>query len=680
MKRRRDIADTVSWMAGVASVLVAAALPAAYMAVGYNSLDASIRTEAEINGRLINGIVSAAPGLWRYETVRMGDLLSRRPDAGSREARRVLDDSGNVVAERDDGLSPPLIVRSRPLMDFGRRVGTLEIRRSLRPLLYGAGLFGLLGAFLGATVFYVLRVLPIAALREALDQLAREKERAQVTLSSVAESVVTTDLHGNVEFLNPAAEAMTGWSLEAARGEPVEEVCRIATGEAPVAGGDLLRPREGSMRGGGNSRLISRCGDARSVEYSVAPILCAGGESAGTVLVLRDVTEKLRTEEELLKVKKLESVGILAGGIAHDFNNLLTAILGNIALARLAIPADHVACERLGEAEEASNRAAELATKLLTFSKGGQPIRKRVGLGEILHDSSTLAVRGTGADCAFEIPAGLWTAMADGGQIGQVIHNIVLNAAQAMPQGGRIRIRAENLTLRERQIPHLRAGAWIRIDIEDRGNGIPKENLARIFDPYFTTKEKGSGLGLATSYQIMKSHGGTILVDSEPGVGAVFHLYLPASGISELPPARKKREDAVRGRGRVLVMDDEEIVLKVVSGMLEHLGYEPLRAKDGSEAIEMYARADTEGNPVDLVIMDLTVPGGMGGKEAVGRLLEHYPEARVVVSSGYSEDSVMSKWRDYGFVGVAAKPFKLEELSRVVREAMRMPHPALSDT
>jgi CheY-like chemotaxis protein len=367
---------------------------------------------------------------------------------------------------------------------------------------------------------------------------------------------------------------------------------------------------------------------------------------------------------------KLESLGILAGGIAHDFNNFLAGILGNISLAKLEVEPENKACGRLDAAEKAVLRAKELASKLLTFSKGGTPIRKPVSMEEIVKDSSYLAVMGSNCRCEFVLPEGLWPAIADAGKMGQVVNNLVINAVQAMPGGGTLRIRAENASIRQEEIPHVKAGDYVKIDLLDHGIGIPKENLPKIFDPFFTTKEKGSGLGLATSYNILKSHGGNIFAESTPGVGTAFHLYVPA--VRGFVPAKgaKEGETAIRGKGRVLVMDDEEMILDVAGGMLEHLGYEPFFACDGAEAILDYIRDLDAGNPFDAVIMDLTIPGGMGGEEAARKLLDLVPDAKVIVSSGYSNDPVMSEYARFGFRGVVVKPYRIEELSRVLRDVI----------
>ncbi len=387
------------------------------------------------------------------------------------------------------------------------------------------------------------------------------------------------------------------------------------------------------------------------------------------IVALEDITEHKRMQEELLKVEKLESVGVLAGGIAHDFNNILTGIMGNIGLAKMYAKPEGRVYQRLAEAERASMRAKDLTQQLLTFAKGGAPVRQAASIAGLIIDSAGFVVRGTNVRCDFSIPDDLWPVDLDEGQMSQVINNLVINAVQAMPEGGMIRVRAENVTVDEEQMPALKAGRYVQVTVEDQGIGISEEHLPKIFDPYFTTKQKGSGLGLAICYTIVKNHDGTITVDSELGEGATFHVYLPASR-KEIPGRRVVEEVVLVGEGRILVMDDEQVVREVAAEMLRHLGYEAETARDGAEAIAKYKKAQEAGRPYDAVIMDLTVPGGLGGKEAIRQLHEIDPEAKAIVSSGYANDAVMANFRQYGFDGVVSKPYSIQELGGRLREVM----------
>ncbi|MCK4425424.1 MAG: response regulator [Deltaproteobacteria bacterium] len=389
------------------------------------------------------------------------------------------------------------------------------------------------------------------------------------------------------------------------------------------------------------------------------------------IVIIRNITERKQMQGELLKVQKLESIGILAGGIAHDFNNILTGILGNISLAKMYTNPEDKIFEKLIEAKKASLRARDLTQQLLTFSKGGQPIVKTASVTKLLKDTTSFALTGSNARCEFSMSEDLWPVEMDEGQMSQVINNLVINAVMSMPKGGTIKVRAENASLgteRTKQSLPLEGGKCVKISIQDQGTGIPKEHLQKIFDPYFTTRKKGSGLGLAISYSIVQKHHGYITAESELGVGTTFHILLPASE-KELITERHAKE-IVRGeKGRVLIMDDEEIVRDIASGMLKHIGYEVKVAKDGAEAIALYEQAQESQFPFNVVILDLTVPGGMGGKEAIEKLIELDPQAKAIVSSGYSSDPVMSNFREYGFSSVVSKPYKIEELREALHKA-----------
>jgi PAS domain S-box-containing protein len=392
-----------------------------------------------------------------------------------------------------------------------------------------------------------------------------------------------------------------------------------------------------------------------------------GGKRAHFVLA-NDITERKKAEENLLRAQKLESLSILAGGLAHDFNNLLTAVLGNISLAKLDTRPDDITYERLAAAEKATSRAQKLTQQLLTFSQGGAPLKKILSVRRVIEESVDFAISGSKSRCEIEIPDSLWPIEADEGQLWQVIHNLIVNADEAMPDGGTISISAENLTLAEKGIPlALPAGDYIVLAVSDTGPGIPADNFQKIFDPYFTTKRNRSGLGLATSYSVIGRHGGRITVESALGSGSTFHLYLPACKDAA---CMKQAEEtpAVRGSGRVLIMDDEEMIRDVAGKILSRIGYEVESARDGAEAIELYEKAEKKGRPFDAVIMDLTIPGGMGGKETIRKLLAIDPGVKAIVSSGYSSDPIMAEFKSYGFSGVVAKPYTIKTLTEAVNK------------
>jgi CheY-like chemotaxis protein len=328
--------------------------------------------------------------------------------------------------------------------------------------------------------------------------------------------------------------------------------------------------------------------------------------------------------------------------------------------------------ERLGEAEKASVRAKDLTQQLLTFSKGGAPVKRTASIPDLLRDSVWFALSGSNVRCDLSIPGDLWPVEVDQGQISQVIHNLIINADQAMPAGGIIKVYAQNVFVEQQhRLPPAALGrTYVRLSVQDEGIGIPAENLTRVFDPYFTTKQKGSGLGLATCYSILKNHDGYITVESEMGQGTTFHAYLPATSKKRIR-RRETREGPVVGRGLILVMDDEEILRNFVGDLLDYLGYEVEFAVDGEETIDLYVKAMEAGDPFDCVIMDLTIPGGMGGREAIQKLREIDPEVTAVVSSGYSDDPVMADFERHGFRGVVAKPYDAGQLSEVLHRVIR---------
>lgn len=494
--------------------------------------------------------------------------------------------------------------------------------------------------------------------RKRAEEALRESEQKFKDLFEFApEAIFLQTLEGRIIDCNIATEKMTGYSRKELLSMSVQD--RIAyevTVKLPEAG-------SGEIAAGGYSYETfnkRKGGEPYPVHISIK-LLDMRNEKILLVIV-HDLTERRKMEEELLKVQKLESLGVLAGGIAHDFNNILMAILGNVSLARISAGSEKKVRERLAETEKACARAQELTRQLLTFSKGGAPIKRVMSIARLIEDSATFSLRGSNVRCFLSIPDDLWAVEADEGQIGQVLNNLIINASQSMPEGGVIELVAENIPAEEVRVLPLEPGRYIRISVRDQGVGIGKEHLSKIFDPYFTTKLAGSGLGLAMVYSIVNRHGGYVDVESEPGEGTTFYVYLPASE-REAPVFLLPVKKTFRGEGRILVMDDEENVRKIVGAMLRNLGYEVAFANDGNEAIEMYRDALTSGPLFDIVIMDLTIPGGMGGREAVKHLIEMSPAVKVVVSSGYSDDPVMADHEKYGFSGVISKPYHIEELS-----------------
>ncbi len=511
--------------------------------------------------------------------------------------------------------------------------------------------------------------------KETEDALSMEKERLAVTLRSIGDAVISTDIDGKVTMINRVAEELTGWTNGEAAGKPSTKIFNIInerTGQKSVS--PVQRVMElGRIVGLANhTALISRSGTVIPIADSGAPIRDRESKIIGVVIVFRNVVHERKMEEELLKIKKLESLGVLAGGIAHDFNNILAAILGNIDLLKYHIDQDDKkTATLLTNADKATRRAMKLTGQLLTFAKGGNPIREATTLPELIRDSTDFVLRGSRVTCRYEFPDNLWLVDADSGQLSQVIQNIVINSRHAMPEGGVITISCANVEHAVNEaLLSMDNEKYIRIRVKDTGVGIPKEIKDKIFDPYFTTKQEGSGLGLAICHSIINKHEGYLLVDSSPGKGTIFTIYLPAISATKIPapkqPARKKAVKAAR----IMVMDDDQMVLDVISAQLHTLGHEPVLTRDGQETINKYQALQDEKKPVDIIIMDLTIPGGMGGIETVKKLLAVDPQAKVIVISGYSNDPVMSDCKRYGFSAALGKPFSLDELAKIIESIL----------
>lgn len=526
----------------------------------------------------------------------------------------------------------------------------------------------------GKIVGAVEVTLEITGRKRAEEALAREKERLAVTLASIGEGVIATDTSGALTFMNRAAEELTGWRQHEALGRRLTSVFTLIDErtKAPIEDPTEVVSRTGAPASLPESAmLVSRDGEEHLIADSGAPIKDADGRMIGIILVFRDVAEKRRLEEEIRKSQKLESLGVLAGGIAHDFNNVLTGIIGNASVARLTMHPDERLSDMLLDIEKAALRARKLTQQLLTFSKGGAPIKKATSLGEIIGDTVRFALSGSNVSAEFSLPEDLRQVDADAEQISHTINNIVINAREAMPEGGTITVRAENVDIDDDAALPLAAGKYVKISIRDHGVGIPRDELSKIFDPYFTTKgERHSGLGLAVAYFVVKKHGGHITVDSEPDVSTTFTIYLPAAAAESAQAEPPDTAAAAPGHGRILVMDDEEIVRTVLEKILERFGYEAAFAMDGAEAIDMYRAAMEVGKRFDAVIMDLTVTGGMGGRDAIELLRLVDPGVKAIVSSGYSDDPVMSDFRRYGFDGVIAKPFRADELREALNRVL----------
>jgi PAS domain S-box-containing protein len=604
--------------------------------------------EADLSGtfRYVNragyeafGYTSAdlAAGLNVTDVLAEGDR-QRAQDNMARRIRGEMQGPMEYTARRKDGTRFPAVVHSIAIT----RKGT------------AAGLRGIL--------------VDMTDRKQAEQAILDSEEKYRFVVEHAKDGVIIAQ-DGMLRYANAAMAAITGF--------PIEELI-----SRPFI--DFLHPEDRAMvmeRHGKRLqgqmdptfsytfRVLTK--DGRTVWIETRGATSTWNGKPATINFLSDITDRMRIEEERLQTEKLRSIGILAGGIAHDFNNILTGILANISIVRRKVT-DQALAVRLSEAESASLRARTLTQQLLTFSRGGLPVRTVLNAGPLIRESATFALRGRQGVCDLRIAEDLWPIEADEGQIGQVVNNLVINANQAMAGGGTVIVDVANRMIGNDPVLPLKSGRYISIAVSDRGAGIASEHISRIFDPYFTTKQEGSGLGLAVCYSIVRNHGGTIAVASEPGRGSCFTVYLPATAQS-VAAHRVDEAAPVKGLGRVLIMDDQEMIRNVGEAIVRDLGFEVVSVAEGRAAISAYQQARQDGKPFDVLIMDLTVPGGMGGYDALRELMASDPDVRAIVSSGYHNDPIMAKFREYGFRDVISKPFNETELSRVIARVLGSP-------
>jgi PAS domain S-box-containing protein len=538
--------------------------------------------------------------------------------------------------------------------------------------------------------------------RETRRALSAETERLKVTLSSITDGVISTDLAGGVVEANEAALHLIGLKRETLLGtsidehlEFVDEMTRMPV-RSPVIRA-LTEAVPCTLPLSGHTLLRTKIGLEFAVAGSAAPIRDQEDQLVGSVLIFRNITEKRRTERELLKLSKQESLGQLAARIAHDFNNLLTVILGNLSLTKILLAPGDAALRRLADTEKACLRAKDLTRQLLAFARGGLPVKKPLALEPLVRESTRLILQDANVAYRLNWPDQLPQVNADAEQLHQLLYELLTNAMHATPIGGSIHVRGETLRLNAEATVPLPEGDYVRLSVRDEGLGIPEQHLTRIFEPFFSTKENARGLGLATCFLIARNHEGFMTVDSAPGFGTTFYLYLPAlpafapapvvsadpPWVAPAPPRRVSTIDefsdpyapmrvapGAADTRRILVMDDEQPICELAAELLSREGYAVETALDGAEAIRKYQDARIAGQPYDVVILDLTVRGGMGGRETAMKLAEIDPGVRAIVSSGYSQDLMMSRFREFGFCGVVSKPYSVSELTQEIQQAI----------
>jgi len=466
----------------------------------------------------------------------------------------------------------------------------------------------------------------------------------------------------NAQFLNTL-----GYTYHEVVGQPAIEFYTPASNAQMLEGG-YQRAMEGRFLQQ-ERQLVARDGRVIETLLYALPEFDSNNNVIGTRAIYVDITDRKSLEEEHRKNQNLEALGVLAGGIAHDFNNVLTAVIGSFELLEMYTDTDSDIHQIILDGKRASDRTRSLTQQLLTFAKGGAPIKEAASIESLIRETTELSLRGSNTKPEFHLDEDLYSVNMDQGQISQVLQNLVLNAGQAMPDGGVLKVSAGNIELVSQDSLPLEAGSYVKVSVVDQGSGIPTEIIAKIFDPYFSTKAAGHGLGLSIVYSIIQRHEGHITVHSEENIGTTFEFYLPAVQ-EHLASTTDSDQKLMGGTGRILLMDDEEMIHTVVTMMLEKMGYQVESAYEGDQALQAYQAAMESEHPFDLVIMDLTVPGGMGGQQAVEKLHEIDPNARVIVSSGYANNPIMTRFSEYGFIGAVKKPVDIRELAEVVKKGL----------
>jgi two-component system cell cycle sensor histidine kinase/response regulator CckA len=635
-------------------------------------------TEEEMERIRIEAMDFAGIGLYRYR----GDGTVVFMDHGAMQILDIVDRFpspkaviGHNIAELINYMGSPGQLRSEI-----RKHGHIHNYRYLFETLSGKQRWALHDSYIvkkpdSDEEYFQVIIRDITELVKMQEELDIERERLAVTLRSIGDGVISTDVQGRVVLLNREAEKLTGWTQAEAMGKPLPEVFQIVneysreTVPNPV---DKVLA-EGVVVGLANHTiLISRDGTERPIADSGAPIFDRQSQVIGVVLVFRDVAQEREIEDARQRADKLESIGILAGGIAHDFNNYLTGIIGNISLARLDLAGtgNSEIVSLLVDAEKCSQLAKRLTGQLLTFSKGGEPVREPVDLAKLLRSTAGFCLTGSPVELKLELPDDLWPADVDEGQVNQLVDNLVINAKQAMPEGGCLTVTADNVQLGQEEIDDCPAGRYVRIRFADTGPGIAPHYRAKVFDPYFTTKQNGSGIGLTSCYSIAKRHNGYISVDSILGKGTIFTVYLPATESMDDTAPAPEPPDSNRAQVRILLMDDKEFVREICRRQLESLGHDVTCVASGEEAIDVYMQARDEQRPFDLLIFDLTIPGGMGGVPTLAKLKKMDANVRAIAASGYSNDPVMADPEAYGFIKSLYKPFSLDTLASVLASVL----------
>ena len=654
----------------VMSVLIGMATPILYYTFAIRGEREALEIETAYTAKAVQSIIFSRPEMWEFETLRLLEIASARTVRGKEDERTIYDATGKIVVETKYKVPAPTITDTAPIFVSGEKAGVVQAKRSVRDILWGTVFAGILGSTFGLGLYLLFRSYPLRLLKEALTRLASEKEKSEATLFSIGDGVITVDGEGRIVYMNPVAEICTGWRSEEATGRKVKD-CYVT------------REKGKGMEGKGHtsSTLLSRNGEQREIEEVWSAIKDKDSAGEGHVIVFRDVTEKHRLERKVHQAQKMESLGVMAGGIAHDFNNLLTVVLGHADLALNEIPPLSPVRENLTEITSAARRAADLSLQMLAYSGQAVFAVERVGLRELVEEMAHLlktAISKT-AILNLTLERALPPIQADPSQIRQVVTSLVINASEAIGDRSGVitvsvdAIRCDEEYLRTTELlDDLPPGLYVRLEVTDNGCGMDAEKRSRIFEPFFSTKFTGRGLGLAAVLGIVRAHRGALKVSSEPGKGSTFKVLFPA--LTKVEDATRPPEPSLqadwRGQGTILLVDDEESLIALGTRMLEHLGFTVLTASDGLQAVELYRE---RGKEIDLVLMDLTMPH-MDGAAAFDELRRLNPEVRVVLGSGYADDDVSSRFEGKKPSGIIQKPYTFAKL----REALAGLLPARS--
>lgn len=674
MRSEKDIIGIVTWLTAIVVFIVVIVIPVGYFSLSSQRIAGNLESEAEINAQIISRIISADPDLWRFEQVRLGEYLSLRPRKGHEETRRVLAPNGTIIAESVDALQSPVIVRNVSLFDAGHIVGSLEIGRSLRPLLVRTGLLMLLMAPLGAAVFWVLRVLPVRALRRNKASLRKERDSLHTYLDVAQVVLVALDLEQRVTLINRKGVEILGVSEQDILSKNwFDHFVPDSSHAASKAVFSSLMAGDSARGGYFENPVRTVSGGERLIAWHTVVVKDGSGAITGTLSSGEDITERKHLEAQLLHAQKMESVGQLAGGIAHDFNNILSAIIGHADLLLMKLTPDDPLRQDVDQILTSSERAARLVQSLLAFSRKQIINPQAIDMNEIIQNVGKLLRRLIGADIELRtrLAKGTICVMADAGQLEQVLMNLATNARDAMPDGGVLTIETGRTGPGYGSIATGSAeepAAYALLSLSDTGMGMDDKTKERIFDPFFTTKEvgKGTGLGLSTVYGIIKQHHGDITVYSEPGLGTTFRIYLPLLAAAAGASPEAKPVFPAGGTETMLLAEDDADVRKVTRTMLERAGYTVIEAADGEEALNKFREYQDR---IQLVILDVIMPR-MNGKTVHDEMRKLRPDIKTLFTSGHTGDVILKKGILEEGMHFLSKPASLTDLLHKVRDVL----------